>query len=137
MPRASHPIVTPRRLVGTLLAAATLALAGCGGGVYVGVDGTGDSPPTVSLAVSPTTAFANQTVNLAAAATDDYRIDRVEFWYSDGNGGLLRLATDYAAPYTASDAMQVTRSGSTFYMARAYDDAGQVTDTPWHQVLLR
>jgi hypothetical protein len=137
MPRASHPLVTARRTVGALLLTATLALAGCGGGVYVGLGGNNDNPPNVSLAVSPTSAFAGDTINLAAAASDDFRVDKVEFWYSDGNGNVLRLSTDFAAPYTSSDTMQVTRSGSTFYMARAFDDVGQATDTPWHEVRLR
>jgi hypothetical protein len=138
MPRASHPLVTPRRLVGTLLVAATLALAGCGGGVYIGVDGTGDSPPSVTLNVSRSSAFVGDRIALDADARDDYAIDHVEFWYDDGSGrNTQRMISDFSWPYAVDTVMPSTPYGGVSYQAIAVDDAGQRTSTGWFTVLRR
>ncbi len=132
MPRASHPLVTARRTVGTLLLTATLALAGCGGGVYVGIDGTRDNPPSVTLNVSRASAFAGDRIALDADARDDYAVDYVEFWYDDGSGRNPQLmARDYNWPYAVDTVMPATPYGGVSYQAIAVDDAGHATSTSW------
>ncbi|MGY0197569.1 hypothetical protein ACWA7J_21085 [Leptothrix sp. BB-4] len=138
MPRASHPTATSRRIVGTLLAAATLALAGCGGGVYIGIDGSSDSAPTVTLNVSRASAFTGDRIALDADARDDYAVDYVEFWYDDGSGrNTQMMIRDYSWPYAVDTVMPNTGYGGVSYKAVAVDDAGHATSTGWFTVLRR
>ncbi|MDP4299776.1 hypothetical protein [Leptothrix discophora] len=135
MPRASHPQVTARRAVGALLLTATLALAGCGGGVYVGIDGSSDSPPAVTLNVSRSQAYAGDRIALDADARDDYAIKYVEFWYDDGSGRATQLMVrDYSWPYAVDTVMPATPYGGVSYSAIAVDDAGHATYTSWKTV---
>lgn len=133
MPRASLPIATARRLVGTLLVTATLALAGCGGGVYIGIDGSSDSPPDVQLSV---TQSANNNVTLRADAWDDYAVRSVQFWYDDGvSSSSILLYEDHSWPYEVATNIPRTPSGRVSYLARAVDDSGQTASTGWTTVL--
>jgi hypothetical protein len=113
-----------------LIAVAAL-LSGCGGGIYIGFGGSGDSPPDVSLVAGVTSAAPGQAVPLAAAASDDYAVDRVDFYRVDAGGGATWLGTDPASPYQWNAAIPVdAASGSTvLFFARAIDDAGQQTDS--------
>jgi hypothetical protein len=112
-------------------AAAALALAGCGGGVFVGYDGSSDYPPDVNLVASPPAAFQGEPVDLAAAASDDYAVRRVDFFRSDSVGGVEFLGSDYAPPYGLRTALPRTPDGGVSYSARAIDDVGQFTDSAW------
>ncbi|RZS47403.1 Ig-like domain-containing protein [Sphaerotilus mobilis] len=136
MPRAPHPLVTTRRRVGALLLTATLALGGCGGGIYIGIDGSGDSPPNVSLAIATSRVGNEVTIDMSAFATDDYRVTKVEFWFIDDLGNRSMIATDFTSPYSANDFFRIVRTGSIFYLARAFDDNGQYTDTGWQEIRL-
>jgi hypothetical protein len=82
--------------------AATLLLAGCGGGLSIGIGIGGDwdvTPPAVSLAVPPGPVRAGGTLRVAAAATDaDSGIDIVTFFRED-RGAWVRLGFDATAPY--------------------------------------
>lgn len=132
MPRASHPLVSSRRFAGALLLTATLALAGCGGGVYIGIDGSGDSPPDVQLSVT-------QSINnivLRADAWDDYAVRSVQFWYDDGvSSSAVLLYEDFSWPYEVATNVPRTPSGTVSYLARATDDTGQTRSTNWITVL--
>lgn len=119
-----------RRVPPALLAA--LALAGCGGGVSIGVGigvgGFDDDPPEVSLAVTPTSAAPGGALELVAAATDDYGVDRVRFFRVDGATAVL-LGTDSSAPYRLETMVPGGASGSLQFYARAIDEAGQGRDS--------
>lgn len=114
-----------RRLAISLLA---LALAGCGGGVWIGFGDPVDEPPDVGL-VAPSSAAVGQTVRLAAAASDDRRVVRVEFYRLDANGSAVHLGDDTSSPYEWSAVMPSTTADSVSFFARAYDDGGQSSDS--------
>jgi hypothetical protein len=126
-----------RGLAAGLLAAALLA--GCGGGVSIGIgfDLTPrDDPPQVSLGVSRTAAFEGDPLSVTASASDDHRVSVTEIWQS--NDGRVTLLADIHGPaLTVATAMPFAPSGVVYYMARAVDDIGQVTGTAWTPVNLR
>ncbi len=81
------------------------------------------TPPTVTIA-SPTggaTVSRKSTVTLAATASDDVGVTRVEFFV---NGALL--STDTSSPFTGSWKVPA-KPGTTYELqAKAYDAAGNV-----------
>ena len=79
------------------------------------------TPPTVSITspVSGTTYTSAQTVTLAAAASDDLGVARVEFY----DGTALR-ATVTTAPYTYAWAISSAINGTHSWTAKAFDAAG-------------
>ncbi|MED5620750.1 Ig-like domain-containing protein [Ideonella sp. BN130291] len=107
---------------------AALALAACGGGLFIGV-GEGDEPPSVSLVASASSAGAGQTVRLAAAASDDFGIDHVSFYRVDAGGAWVLLGSDGVGPFEWDAVMPATSAASVQFLARAVDGAGQVTDS--------
>jgi hypothetical protein len=107
-----------------------LAIAGCGGGIYIGYGDDDDRAPLVSLAASTSAAAPGQTVTLMAAASDDHRVDRVEFFRIDANGNAVALGSDSAAPYHFEARQPDTSAASVRYFARAVDDVGQYNDSP-------
>ena len=120
-----------RALRSTAVWLAALALAGCGGGFFIGIDAGRDSdddPPSVSLAVPANTVQAGAQLTIAAAATDDNGIDDVVFYRLD-DGNFTVLGTDEAAPYNL--AITVPDDGRTTLtlMARARDLDGNTTDS--------
>jgi len=79
--------------------AATLLLAGCGGGVYIGWGNWDDGAPSVSITTAQTSVPAGGTLHVVAAASDnDSGIDEVAFYRVDG-GTDTRLGSDGSAPY--------------------------------------
>ena len=112
-----------------------LLLAGCGGGVWLGVcdgcdDDGDDDPPSVALVVSPAQARSGDTVRLAAAASDDFAVREVEFYRLDALGNGVRLDTDTVSPYELDTTIPTGSGGSTVrYFARAIDDRHQRTDS--------
>lgn len=115
-----------RRFV-TLLLAATLA--GCGGGIYIGWGGDDDDPPMVGLVSSLNAAAPGQTVTLMAAASDDYGVDRVQFFRVESDGRTTALGTDSSAPYQFQTVMPETTASSVRYFARAFDEGDQWRDS--------
>ena len=113
----------------TACSCATLALAACGGGVSFGFGDAFDDPPDVNMTTSVDSAHAGDTVRLAAAASDDFGIDRVEFFRVESDGTATRLATDKSAPYQFDTTMPDTTDQSVDYFARAVDDIGQASDS--------
>lgn len=118
-----------------LVLGCTGLLTGCGGSVSLGWSSSfgdlDDLPPTVQLVVSTPTAAAGQTVRLSATARDDYTVTRVEFYRVEASGAVLGLGSDGFAPYTWDTAMPDSAGSAVRYLARAVDDAGQVTDSAW------
>ncbi|BDI04268.1 Ig-like domain-containing protein [Sphaerotilus microaerophilus] len=120
-----------RALAGLLLGATLLSLSGC----YVGVGytWTDDDPPSVSLAVSPSSAPPGSTLTLAAAASDDDYVERVDFYRMSG-GGAAYLGSDHGSPYALTTVLPETTASSVSYFARAVDSWGQTTDSEWVSV---
>lgn len=105
-----------------------VALAGCGGSVSLGFGFGDDDRPSVSLAVSPTSASPGDTLRLVAAASDDYGVDFVEFYRVDGSGSTL-LGFDGLPPYQLDTTVPASAAGSVQYFARAVDGGGQRGDS--------
>lgn len=129
-------LAASRRLIAACCGA--LALAGCGGGVFfeVGI-GPDDDPPDVSLAASVSTAVPGQTVRLVAAASDDFGVDFVAFYRLDPGGRFL-LAEDGRSPYQFDTVIPNVAAGTTVsYIARAFDFAGQRTDSQVVSILVQ
>jgi len=81
-----------------------------------GGGGGGDStPPTVSASV----AGSSGTITLAANASDDIGVSKVEFWIDS-----TLVATDTAAPYTVSYDSRQLANGAHSLTAKAFDAAG-------------
>jgi len=108
---------------------AVLALAGCGGGLWVGIgDGFDDDPPVVSITASSTSAPAGATVTLIAAAADDHGIDVVEFHYLDG-GRAKRLDSLLRPPYELAVTVPTDGRSVLQVFARAFDFDGNAADS--------
>jgi hypothetical protein len=106
--------------------ALALALGGCGGGVWFGI-GDGDDPPDVSLAADVTSARPGAVVRLVAAASDDFAIDRVEFYRREPDGAAVLLARVFSPPYRIDAVMPTTSAAAVEFEAQAIDDAGQAS----------
>jgi len=120
------PSAAMKRYVATLTLA--LLLAGCGGGIYLGW--SDDDPPSVSLAAGSTSAAPGQSVQLAAAASDDDYVTEVDFYRIDPNGNTVFLGYDTRGPYDWTAVMPPFAAGNVVhFFARAVDSAGQWTDS--------
>jgi len=75
--------------------------------------------PTVSLTAPASGSSASGTVSVAASATDNVGVTKVEFYV---NGALA--ATDTATPYVYSWNTSALAAGTYTLMAKAYDAAG-------------
>lgn len=96
----------------TFLFGTALLLSACGGGP------AGDTTaPTVALSASQ----SSTTVNLAATASDDVGVTKVEFYKGSET---TPFATDTTAPYTASFTVSSANNGTLNVTAKAYDAAG-------------
>src|SRR4051812_31851729 len=116
-------------LVFSLVAAALVA--GCGGGISIGIGGDfgDDVPPPVSVASAATTVRAGQAVRFIAAASDaDSGIDNVSFYRLDGNSGIL-LGTDVSSPYEIETIAPADGRTSLTIFARAQDRDGNRADS--------
>lgn len=99
----------------------TLALTGCGGG-------SSEDGPTVTLAVTPTSAAAGATVTLIAVASSDVGMAAVRFYRVDDSASTL-LGTLNTSPYQFTTTVPTTASGSVSYFARAVDAEATTTDS--------
>ncbi|MBA3592121.1 Ig-like domain-containing protein [Methylibium sp.] len=106
-----------------------LALAGCGGGFYLGDNfDDNDDPPQVVLIVSPDIAEAGGEVRLRASASDDSGIDEVIFFRVDG-AVSTRLGSDETAPYELDTELPDDATAPVQFFARAIDNDGQSRDS--------
>jgi len=76
------------------------------------------TPPTVAFTSPAAGAITNGNVQVTATASDDYAVNRVEFYQ-----GATLLFTDTSAPYSFAWSAP---GGSITLTAKAYDDAGNV-----------
>lgn len=132
-------LLPPLRGTALALLLSTAALVGCGGGLYLGWEGGGydDLPPSVGLVTSVPSARVGDPVRLSAAASDDYAVARVEFYRVEPNGAVVRLGIDTFLPYAWDTVLPDSPTGVVRYLARAVDDAGQITDSAWVSVLVQ
>ncbi|HEU4458893.1 MAG TPA: hypothetical protein VFR90_07195 [Methylibium sp.] len=119
-----------RRLLLALLAPLPI-LASCGGGVSIGIGCCDDDdPPSVALAASTDAARPGEAVQLTTAVSDDYGLDRVEFYRLDP-GGTVFLGADGLFPFSFSTAVPANApvGGTLQFFARAVDGADQAADS--------
>jgi hypothetical protein len=128
-----------RVLIASLCLASAL-LAGCGGGIFLGVElgGSSDRPPSVALSAAGSEAAANDTVRLAAAASDDFGVDSVAFYRQEAVGPATLLASDTRSPYQIDTLIPASPAGTVWrYFARAFDGAGQHSDSEVVEITVR
>ena len=127
-----------RRSAALAVALAALGLAGCGGGISVGIgccDGF-DDPPNVSLAANVSAAHPGDAIRLVAAASDDFGVDFVAFYRLESDGSATRLGSDGVAPFQWDAVMPSTAVANVQFFARAVDGAGQASDSALVSVTL-
>ncbi len=90
-------------------------------GRFWGIDDLDGTPPAVALTAPSDASVVSGTVALAATASDDVAVDRVEFLL-DGSA----LGSDASAPYSLSWNAATTSNGAHVLQARAFDTAGNV-----------
>lgn len=110
--------------------AATLLLAGCGGGLYLGWGGGyDDGAPSVSITTAQTSVPAGGTLRVVAAASDDDSgIDEVAFYRVDGATDT-RLGSDGSAPYEWSVPVPADGRNTISVFAQARDGAGNTANS--------
>lgn len=79
-------------------------------------------PPTVSLSISPGSLTAAGAVGMAASASDNVGVKRVDFY-----DGTTLLGSDSSAPYTFSRSYGAADSGNRTIKAVALDAAGNMS----------
>jgi hypothetical protein len=124
---------------GAMVLAAGLAMLGCGGGVYLGVEVGDDddgTPPSVSIAAAASTARAGDEVGLVAAAADASGIESVDFYRLDGNVSVL-LGEDGVAPFEWAATMPSDGRTEVRFFARATDGSGVRADSRPVRVSIR
>ncbi len=121
-----------RRSPALVLALATAAaLAACGGGFSLYIDGSDFDeywPPSVSLAAAQTTVLAGDSVRLVAAASDESGIESVTFYRLDGGTAVL-LGGDGSEPFEWSAVAPADGRNTLVVFARATDNAGNRADS--------
>lgn len=110
--------------------AATLLLAGCGGGLYIGWgDYDDDGAPSVSITTAQTSVPAGGTLRVVAAASDDDSgIDEVAFYRVDGATDT-RLGSDGSVPYEWNVPVPADGRTTVSVFARARDGAGNTANS--------
>ncbi|HEV2493972.1 MAG TPA: Ig-like domain-containing protein [Terriglobia bacterium] len=79
------------------------------------------TPPTVTITSPATGATVSGSVTIAASASDDVSVSRVELWL---DGALV--ATDTSAPYSFTWNTATAANGSHTLQTKAYDPAGNI-----------
>ncbi|HET7825303.1 MAG TPA: S8 family serine peptidase [Anaeromyxobacter sp.] len=125
-----NPAASPSQVASALTANATTGvLTALGSGspnrllyeAFINAGPADTTAPTTSITSPASGATVSGTVTIAASASDDVGVTRVEI-YVDG----ALLATDAAAPYTASWDTTTATNASHTLTSKAYDAAGNV-----------
>jgi hypothetical protein len=108
---------------------AAVALAGCGGGVWFGIEGGfDDTPPSISMAAGAASVGAGQPLRVVAAVADESGVERVEFFRIDGNA-TVRLATLGGPPWEITTLVPADGRTQLQLFARATDVEGNAADS--------
>jgi hypothetical protein len=91
--------------------------------VSVTVSNADITPPTISLTAPANGSTVSGTINLAATASDNVGVTKVEF-YRDTT---TLVGTSMSSPYSVSDNTASVSNGTHSYSAKAYDAAGNST----------
>lgn len=94
-----------------------------------GLDFDDLEPPTVALTAPSEGAVLAGLVSVAADAADDQGVERVEFFADRGTASEVLLGSDTSAPYAVDWNTMLTAQGPRVLSARAFDTAGNVTDS--------
>jgi hypothetical protein len=114
-----------RAFIATTTGLLLTLLAGCGGGVYIELDGP---PPDITLATSVTTALRGQPLQLVAAVSAPNGVDSVDFYRIDFGRSVL-LGSVYGPPAKWNTSVPVNAGSSVAYFARVCDQAGYCTSS--------
>ena len=125
-PAAPEPRTNRMRRL--LAAAGLLALAGCGGGIYIDGGDYWGPPPEISLAAAPTNAFRGDPVQLVAAITASNGIDYVIFYRLDP-GATVRLGSVSRPPAQWDTRVPINAGPTVSYYATVCDLAGLCTNS--------
>ncbi len=87
-------------------------------------DAGADAPPVISLVISTSLVEHAQTVTLQAAVVDDKGVTRVEFYE-----GITKIAETQMKPWAHALEIAQRDNGAHSYTAKAFDGAGQVTES--------
>jgi Bacterial Ig domain len=134
---------TRPRFDGVLWGAAAVllvaALAGCGGGLQLGIGTNSNDPPSVTLVAGAASGVRGNALVLFADASDDDAVARVVFHRVNDDNSSTELGTDSSRPYslevTLPDAATITGT-SVRYFARAVDSDDETTDSATVSVTL-
>ncbi len=130
--RATAPPCDRRRRGARRVAAALLAaaLAGCGGGVWIGwsSDDFDNLDPSVSLTTAATSVAPGGSLRVAAAAADADGIDDVAFFRRDA-GRWVFVGNDRSEPYEAAIPVPDDGRAAVEVFARATDRSGRQGDS--------
>lgn len=108
---------------------APLALAACGGGIWIGFgDGFDDQPPSISLTSNVTAVASGGSVTLIAAAADENGVEEVRF-YRDDNGVPNLLCSDGSEPFECVTTAPNDGRTSMAVFARASDPDGNTSQS--------
>ncbi len=89
-----------------------------------GINPPPDQPPSISLTAPAANTQLTGTAALAASASDDNGVTKVEFY-----SGTTKIGEDTAAPYSYSWDTTTVARGAASLTAKAYDTAGQSTSS--------
>jgi hypothetical protein len=119
---------------GVVAAAALLAavLAGCGGGLQLGIGTNSNDPPSVALVAGAASGVRGNALVLFADASDDDLVSRVVFFRVNDDDTSTELGSDSSRPFTLEVTLPDvdTISGTSVrYFARAVDSDDDTTDS--------
>ena len=122
-------------------AAALLAavLAGCGGGLQLGIGTNANDPPSVTLVAGAAKGARGNALVLFADASDDDAVSRVVFFRVNEDDSSTDLGSDSSRPYTLEVTLpdvDTIAGTSVRYFARAVDSDDESTDSATVSVAL-
>lgn len=85
------------------------------------------NPPTTSVTSPAGGSTVSGTASVTATASDDVRVDRVEFYFDGTRIGLPVTAAPYSVSWDTLESSQPAFDGAHQLTTRAYDSHGQMT----------
>jgi Bacterial Ig domain len=119
-------------LVGAAAALLVAVLAGCGGGLQLGIGTSSNDPPTVALVAGAASGVRGNALVLFADASDDDAVARVVFFRVNEDDSSTDVGSDSSRPYSLEVTLPVAATfpgTSVRYFARAVDSDDETTDS--------